>query len=358
MSRIMVGLSGGVDSAVAALLLKQQGHRVTAVFMKNWDEDDDAGYCPAAEDLEDARRVCELLDMKLRTVSFSAEYWNRVFRQFLEEYQSGRTPNPDIFCNREIKFRAFLDYALASGADAIATGHYAQLGRNGGLRLLRGADRSKDQTYFLHTLTRAQLEKSRFPVGHLHKTTVRELAVAAGFPNHAKKDSTGICFIGERKFRDFLAQYLPEQPGEIRTLEGELVGTHRGLMFYTIGQRQGLGIGGRKDAAGDPWYVAGKDLKNYVLQVVQGFDHPALYHQGLRASQLRWISGEAPAPPRTCTARIRHLQEDQPCQVKLDPGGGCTVKFSQPQRAISPGQSVVFYAGEECLGGGIIEAAL
>jgi tRNA-specific 2-thiouridylase len=357
MSRIMVGLSGGVDSAVAALLLQREGHRVTAVFMKNWDDDDDAGYCPAEEDLKDARRVCELLELELRTVSFSAEYWQRVFLQFLDEYQSGRTPNPDIVCNQEIKFRAFLDYALSSGADAIATGHYAQLGTNAGPRLLRGADRSKDQTYFLHRLTRAQLEKSRFPVGHLHKTSVRDLAVAAGLPNHAKKDSTGICFIGERKFRDFLAQYLPEQPGEIRTLDGERVGTHRGLMFYTIGQRQGLGIGGRKEAAGDPWYVAGKDLRHNVLQVVQGFDHPALYHQRLSASEVHWIAGHAPGSPCSCTARIRHLQEDQPCRVMLEPGERCTVDFSKPQRAVTPGQSVVFYAGEECLGGGLIEAA-
>ena len=357
MSHIVVGLSGGVDSAVAALLLLQEGHRVTAVFMKNWDEDDDAGYCPAAEDLEDARRVCGCLGIELRTVSFSAEYWDRVFKHFLDEYQAGRTPNPDVICNREIKFRAFLDYAFETGADAIATGHYAQIGSNGKLRLLRGADSKKDQTYFLHTLDQSRLQKSRFPIGHLDKTTVRRLAADADFPNHDKKDSTGICFIGERKFRDFLAQYLPQQAGEIRTLDDEVIGMHPGLVFYTIGQRQGLGIGGIKDATGDPWYVAGKDLDTNILRVVQGFSHPALFSQRLHASQLHWIAGSSPVMPLSCTARIRHLQADQACTVDTTSQYECRVAFSQPQRAVTPGQSVVFYDDDVCLGGGIIETA-
>jgi tRNA-specific 2-thiouridylase len=357
MSHIVVGLSGGVDSAVAALLLRQQGHDVTAVFMKNWDEDDDAGYCPAEQDLADAAEICHRLQIDLKTVSFSGEYWNRVFRYFLDEYQAARTPNPDVICNQEIKFRAFLDYAIELGADAIATGHYARIGKNDSFRLLRGADTSKDQTYFLHMLDQSQLQHSLFPVGHLQKTAVREIAAKAGFANHAKKDSTGICFIGERRFRDFLAQYLPGQPGEIRTLDDELIGMHNGLMFYTIGQRQGLGIGGRKDAAGDPWYVAGKDLATNVLRVVQGVDHPALFSRTLRAVRLHWIAGSAPAERFSLTARIRHRHQDQPCRVELTGADGCVVKFEQAQRAVTPGQSVVFYDGDTCLGGGVIEVA-
>ncbi len=357
MSHIVVGLSGGVDSAVAALLLRQQGHDVTAVFMKNWDEDDDAGYCPAEQDLADAAEICHRLQIDLKTVSFSGEYWNRVFRYFLDEYQAARTPNPDVICNQEIKFRAFLDYAIELGADAIATGHYARIGKNDSFRLLRGADTSKDQTYFLHMLDQSQLQHSLFPIGHLQKTAVREIAAKAGFANHAKKDSTGICFIGERRFRDFLAQYLPGQPGEIRTLDDELIGMHNGLMFYTIGQRQGLGIGGRKDAAGDPWYVAGKDLATNVLRVVQGVDHPALFSRTLRAARLHWIAGSAPAERFSLTARIRHRHQDQPCRVELSGADGCVVEFEQAQRAVTPGQSVVFYDGDTCLGGGVIEVA-
>ena len=357
MSHIVVGLSGGVDSAVAALLLLQQGHDVTAVFMKNWDEDDEADYCPAEQDLADANDICRRLRIVLKTVSFSGEYWNRVFRFFLDEYQAGRTPNPDIMCNREIKFRAFLDYAMALGADAIATGHYARIGNATGVRLLRGADAAKDQTYFLHTLSQSQLRRSLFPIGHLEKTAVRRIATEAGFANHAKKDSTGICFIGERKFRDFLARYLPAQPGEIRTLDDTVIGRHDGLMFYTIGQRQGLGIGGRREAAGDPWYVAEKDLANNVLRVVQGVDHPALFRRRLQASQLHWIAGSAPAQRFSVTAQIRHRHQDQPCGVELDGTDECRVTFEQPQRAVTPGQSVVFYDGETCLGGGVIETA-
>jgi tRNA-specific 2-thiouridylase len=356
-SHIVVGLSGGVDSAVAALLLCEQGHRVTAVFMKNWDEDDEAGYCPAEQDLADAGEICRRLQIELKTVSFSAEYWNRVFRYFLDEYQAGRTPNPDVICNREIKFRAFLDYALELGADAIATGHYARTGRNGDVRLLRGLDAGKDQTYFLHTLNQSQLRHSLFPIGHLHKREVRELAARAGFANHAKKDSTGICFIGERRFRDFLARYLPAQPGEIRALDGELLGRHDGLMFYTIGQRQGLGIGGRRGAACDPWYVAAKELDSNVLRVVQGVDHPALFSRSLQAARLHWIAGQAPAERLRLTARIRHRHRDQPCSIHVSGDEVCRVTFDEPQRAVTPGQSVVFYDGEVCLGGAVIETA-
>jgi tRNA-specific 2-thiouridylase len=358
MSKVVIGLSGGVDSAVTALLLKQAGHQLTAVFMKNWDDDDDQSYCPAKQDLQDARSVCERLDIELQTVSFSAEYWNRVFRHFLDEYQAGRTPNPDILCNQEIKFRAFLDYALAHGADAIATGHYARIGKDGATHLLRAVDGKKDQTYFLHTLNQSQLKRSLFPIGHLEKTVVRELAAQAGFQNHEKKDSTGICFIGERKFREFLERYLPRRPGEIRTLDDEIIGRHHGLMFHTIGQREGLGIGGRKGSTGEPWYVAGKELERNILRVVQGVNHPALFNRRLRAGRLHWIAGSAPALPLTCTARIRYRQSDRPCLVTRGPEGTGIVEFREPQRAVTPGQSVVFCDGEICLGGGVIEAAI
>ena len=358
MSKISVGLSGGVDSAVAALLLKEQGHAVAAVFMKNWDEDDEAGYCPAAADLADAREIAARLDIELTTVSFSAEYWNRVFAHFLDEYAAGRTPSPDIICNREIKFRAFLDHALAAGADFIATGHYARIARTPTVRLLQGLDVRKDQTYFLHTLTQAQLSRSLFPLGALEKSEVRRLARDAGFSNHGKKDSTGICFIGERRFDEFLARYLQKNPGETRTLDGEVIGEHVGLMFYTIGQRQGLGIGGRHGGSGEPWYVIDKDMANNILVVAQGVDHPALFRRGLRASRLHWISGQAPSPPFVCTARIRHQQSLQPCTLVSIAGHEGSVEFERPQRAITAGQSVVFYSGDECLGGGIIEAAL
>jgi tRNA-specific 2-thiouridylase len=358
MSKVIVGLSGGVDSAVAALLLKQQGHAVAAVFMKNWDEDDAAGYCPAAADLADARGIAARLDIELTTVSFSAEYWNRVFRHFLDEYAAGRTPSPDIICNREIKFRAFLDHALAAGADFIATGHYARIARVPAVRLLKGLDVRKDQTYFLHTLTQAQLSRSLFPLGDFRKSEVRRLARDAGFPNHDKKDSTGICFIGERRFDKFLARYLQKNPGEIRTLDGSVVGEHAGLMFYTIGQRQGLGIGGLHGGSGEPWYVIDKDMAHNILVVAQGVNHPALFKRRLQASCLHWISGQAPSPPFVCTARIRHQQPVQDCTLASLAGQEGCVEFAQPQRAITPGQSVVFYSGDECLGGGIIEAAL
>jgi tRNA-specific 2-thiouridylase len=357
MSNIIVGLSGGVDSAVAALLLKQQGHDVAAVFMKNWDEDDDAGYCPAAQDLADARTIAGQLDIELHTVSFSSEYWNRVFAHFLAEYQAGRTPSPDIICNREIKFRAFLDYSTGLGADFIATGHYARVEKSPVVRLLKAADPAKDQTYFLHTLDQAQLASSLFPLGELNKQAVRELAKQTGFTVHAKKDSTGICFIGERRFSAFLAQYLTKNPGEIRTLDDELVGQHDGLMFYTIGQRQGLGIGGRSNASGDPWYVTGKEFENNILRVTQGVNHPALFSRGLQASELHWIAGEAPAKTFECSARIRHQQPLQECALTVLGEQACSVHFIQPQRAVTPGQSVVFYRGDECLGGAVIDAA-
>ena len=355
MSNIIVGLSGGVDSAVAALLLKQQGHEVAAVFMKNWDEDDEAGYCPAEQDLADARRVAEQLDIELHTVSFSSEYWNRVFAHFLAEYEAGRTPSPDIICNREIKFRAFLEYATELGADFIATGHYACIEKSPVVRLLKGVDEDKDQTYFLHTLDQAQLASSLFPLGGLEKLAVREMAKEAGFAVHTKKDSTGICFIGERRFSSFLAQYLKKNPGEIRSLDDEVIGQHDGLMFYTIGQRQGLGIGGRQNSSGDPWYVTGKDIGNNILRVAQGVNHPALYSQGLQASELHWIAGVAPEKTFACSARIRHQQPLQDCRVTVSSEQQCSVRFRSPQRAITPGQSVVFYQEDECLGGAVIE---
>jgi tRNA-specific 2-thiouridylase len=357
MSNVMVGLSGGVDSAVAALILKQQGHNVVATFMKNWDEDDEEGYCPAAEDLADARAIADRLDIELHTVSFSAEYWQRVFAHFLDEYKAGRTPSPDIVCNREIKFRAFLDYAAGLGADIIATGHYARIDYTSRVRLLKGIDTRKDQTYFLHTLTREQLLRSLFPLGGLTKTAVRRLAEKEGFSNHAKKDSTGICFIGERRFSEFLARYMKKNPGDIRTLDNKTIGQHDGLMFYTIGQRQGLGIGGHRGGSGEPWYVVHKDMEHNILTVAQGVNHPALFSPGLRASQLHWISGAYPEFSFECTARIRHQQPVQACTLDISMGQECTVRFKTPQRAITPGQSVVFYQGEECLGGAIIEAA-
>ncbi len=358
MSRIVVGLSGGVDSAVAAHLLLEQGHEVSAVFMKNWDEDDAAGHCPAEADLADAQRIAARLGIALQAVSFSAEYWNRVFTHFLHEYEAGRTPSPDIVCNREIKFRAFLDHATGLGADFIATGHYARIRREPAVQLLRGVDEHKDQTYFLHTLTREQLARSLFPLGDMHKHAVRKLAARIGLDVHDKKDSTGICFIGERRFSDFLARYVEKRRGEIRTLDDAVIGEHDGVMFYTIGQRQGLGIGGRREAGGEPWYVADKDATANVLYVVQGGNHPALFKAGLQASQLHWIADTAPQMPHTCVARIRHQQPLQACTIDTIRDGCCTVGFDVAQRAVAAGQSVVFYDDETCLGGGIIERGI
>ncbi len=354
-AHVIVGLSGGVDSSVAALRLLESGYRVTGLFMKNWEEDDTEEYCSAAEDLADAQQVAERLGIELLTINFSAEYWDRVFEHFLSEYRAGRTPNPDVLCNREIKFKAFLDYALDLGADYIATGHYAGIRRlpDGRCELVRAADENKDQTYFLYMLGQRALQHALFPLHDLPKPTVRQIAEQAGFANFRKKDSTGICFIGERRFRDFLAQYLPAQPGDIETLEGEVIGRHQGLMYYTIGQRQGLGIGGRADGDNRPWFVAAKDLERNVLRVVQGHDHPALLRRELTAEQLHWVAGQPPAAQFTCRARCRHRQPLQACEVTLD-GELAQVRFAEPQRAITPGQSVVFYQDDICLGGGII----
>jgi len=353
--KVMVGLSGGVDSSVAALRLVEQGWNVEALFMKNWEEDDDEAYCSAAEDLADARAVADLLGIRLHTINFATEYWDRVFAYFLDEYRAGRTPNPDVLCNREIKFKAFLDYALQLGADKIATGHYAGVRCDDAIcQLLRARDDNKDQTYFLYMLGQHALRHTLFPLHDVDKAQVRELAAQAGFPNHKKKDSTGICFIGERRFRDFLARYLPANPGEIHTPDGQLIGHHQGLMYYTLGQRQGLGIGGVANAPDEPWYVVGKDLNNNVLTVAQGHDNPLLYRTELSAQQLHWVSGVPPRGTLHCLARCRHRQPLQSCRAThLD--GRLRVHFEQPQRAITPGQSVVLYDGDVCLGGGIID---
>ena len=356
-TRVIVGLSGGVDSSVAALRLVENGYRVEGLFMKNWEEDDTGEYCAAATDLADARSVAARLGIRLHSVNFSAEYWERVFTYFLAEYRAGRTPNPDVLCNREIKFRAFLDHALRLGADRIATGHYARVVERGGARELHQAtDRGKDQTYFLYLLDQNQLAHSLFPLADLTKASVRRIARDAGFVTHAKRDSTGICFIGERRFGDFLARYLPASPGDIETPAGRVVGRHHGLMFYTIGQRQGLGIGGVADGGEAPWYVAGKDLQNNVLTVVQGHDHPLLFSAELAASQVHWIAGTPPRFPLVCRARCRHRQPLQTCTVYLNGSSMLRVVFARPQRAVTPGQSVVFYADDICLGGAVIEA--
>ena len=348
---VVVGLSGGVDSAVTAAGLLEQGYKVTGLFMKNWEDDDDDEYCAAAVDLSDAEVFCDILGIELRTINFSYEYWERVFTQFLDQYESGYTPNPDILCNREIKFKEFLEYAKTLGADHIATGHYVGVRRNGNeTLLLRGRDAGKDQSYFLYALNQTALAQSLFPLAAWSKAQVREKARRLGLPVHEKKDSTGICFIGERRFKDFLRNYIDSNTGEIRDLDEVVVGEHEGLVFYTIGQRQGLGIGG----AGDPWYVVRKDMARNVLYVTQGHEHPALFSSWLRANELSWISGETPVVPITCTAKTRYRQADQDCTVENIVNGLASVRFRQPQRAITPGQSVVFYDGDTCLGGGTI----
>ncbi|QKT02370.1 tRNA 2-thiouridine(34) synthase MnmA [Ectothiorhodospiraceae bacterium 2226] len=355
---VMVGLSGGVDSSVAALLLQNEGRRVEGLFMKNWEDDDRDGHCTAAEDYADARAVCEVLEIPLHAVNFARAYWDRVFQHFLDEYAAGRTPNPDVLCNKEIKFRAFLDHALGLGAERIATGHYVRSDEvEGRHRLLKGRDPEKDQSYFLYTLNQHQLAHSLFPVGELHKSEVRARAAAARLPTHAKRDSTGICFIGERHFRTFLARYLPAQPGLMETPEGEVVGEHAGLMYYTLGQRQGLNIGGRRGGSGAPWFVAGKDLERNVLMVVQGKNHPLLYRDALVATDLHWVSGGPPPAGQRLTAKTRYRQPDQSCTVTTSEPERLTLRFDAPQWAITPGQSVVLYAGDECLGGGIIAAS-
>jgi tRNA-specific 2-thiouridylase len=352
----MLGISGGVDSSVAALLLLQDGHDVEGLFMQNWNEDDRSGPCTTDADRKDAVAVCGRLGIPFHTRNFASEYWDGVFAHFLSEYRAGRTPNPDVLCNREIKFKTFLDAAQALGAEKIATGHYARVDRvDGAYRLLRAHDASKDQSYFLHALSQRQLAATLFPLGQMEKTRVRALAREAGLPTHAKKDSTGICFIGERDFRSFLAQYLPAQPGPMRSPDGELIGEHQGVMYHTLGQRNGLGIGGRHGASGEAWYVVGKDVAANVLFVAQGGENHWLYSQRLRAQAPNWISGAAPEASFRCTAQTRYRQSDQACTVQVS-GDVLEVHFDAPQRAVTPGQSVVFYDDEVCLGGAVIAA--
>nr|WP_309495404.1 tRNA 2-thiouridine(34) synthase MnmA [Mechercharimyces sp. CAU 1602] len=353
--RVVLGMSGGVDSSVSALLLKEQGYDVIGLFMKNWDDTDENGHCTATEDYEDVRRVCSQLGIPYYSVNFEQEYKEKVFAYFLEEYRRGRTPNPDVMCNREIKFGEFLTKAMQLGADYIATGHYANVQQiEGEYRLLRGADPNKDQTYFLHAISPDALAKTLFPIGGYQKSELRQIAEKAGLATAKKKDSTGICFIGERDFKEFLSQYLPAQPGEIHDKDtGKVKGKHDGLMYYTLGQRQGLGIGG--SGTGEPWFVVDKDLERNILYVGQGHNHPALLSDGLIAHDLSWISGKAPTYPLTCTAKFRYRQRDQKVTVFAHEGG-VKVAFTQPQRAVTPGQSVVFYDGDLCLGGGTIDS--
>jgi len=350
--RVVVGMSGGVDSSVAAYLLKEEGYDVIGIFMKNWDDTDEFGVCTATQDFEDVIRVCNQIGIPYYAVNFEKEYWDKVFTYFLDEYRAGRTPNPDVMCNKEIKFKAFLDHALKLGADYLATGHYAQvIYEDGEYKMLRGKDEGKDQTYFLNQLTQEQLSKVMFPLGHLTKKEVREIAEKAGLATAKKKDSTGICFIGERNFKEFLSQYLPAKPGRMETLAGEYKGKHDGLMYYTIGQRHGLGIGG----AGDPWFVIGKDLKRNVLYVGQGFDHEALYSDEILATNISWTSNREKPERFHCTAKFRYRQPDHGVTVELLEGKRARVIFDKPIRAVTPGQAVVFYDGDECLGGGTID---
>lgn len=352
---VIVGMSGGVDSSVAAFRLLEQGYRVEGLFMSNWEEDED-GYCTAAQDYQDARQVCAQLGIALHKVSFAAEYRERVFTHFLAEYRAGRTPNPDVLCNREIKFGVCFDYAQRLGADLFATGHYARVTHGPPPLLLKGLDPGKDQSYFLHAMPASALAKTLFPIGELHKNEVRRIAKQMALPTHDKKDSTGICFIGERPFAEFLAKYLPALPGEIRSIDGELLGTHTGLMYYTLGQRQGLGIGGQANRAEQPWFVAAKDLQRNQLIVVQGHDHPAMQQVALTAVEVSWIAGAPPALQFDCSAKARYRQADQPCTVTIGDDGSALVRFAQLQRALTPGQYVVFYDGQICLGGGVIAA--
>lgn len=362
--RVVVGMSGGVDSSVTAWLLKQQGYEVVGLFMKNWEDDDDSEYCSTRQDLLDAASVADLVGVEFEFVNFAAEYKDRVFAEFLREYSAGRTPNPDVLCNAEIKFKAFLDHAMALGAEHIATGHYARVrevpaeGRGTQFQLLKALDASKDQSYFLHRLNQAQLSRTMFPLGEIHKTEVRRIAHEIGLHNAAKKDSTGICFIGERPFREFLNRYLPTEPGPIMTPEGQKVGRHEGLSFYTLGQRKGLGVGGvkgrqRQDGTAEAWYVARKDLERNVLYVVQGHDHPWLLSGELRAQDASWVAGHAPAAG-AYGAKTRYRQADAACSLEGAAGGTFSLSFTEPQWAVTPGQSAVLYDGEVCLGGGII----
>lgn len=354
--KIIVGLSGGVDSSVAALLLLEQGYDVHSLFMKNWDERGTDGSCMWEADVEDAMQVCDILGIPLNTVDLTAEYWDSVFSHFLEEYKSGRTPNPDVLCNQEIKFSAFLQHAQQLGAGKIATGHYARIQRQEDTwQLHKGRDGNKDQSYFLCRLGQSQLQQSLFPIGDLRKTEVRVQARKAGFPTHDKKDSTGICFVGERPFREFLARFIPRQPGEIRTPEGRVIGSHEGVFYYTLGQRQGLGIGGVKGGSEEPWYVVGKDIENNILIAAQGHNHPLLFSRQLAATDMHWVAGNAPELPMQCTAKTRYRQADQSCTVAADNTGDLVVTFEQSQRAVTPGQFVVLYQDTNCLGGGTIQ---
>ncbi len=357
--KIIVGISGGVDSSVTAMLLKEQGYQVEALFMKNWNEESDDGGCLWESDVEDAMHVCDKLDIPLNTVDLSADYWDHVFKNFLSEYKSGRTPNPDVLCNQEIKFKAFLEHAEKLGAEAIATGHYARIRKtDNGFQLLKGLDKSKDQSYFLCRLNQAQLQKARFPIGELEKSEVRRLAEQAGLVTHDKKDSTGICFIGEQPFRQFLQRFIPADPGSIKTTDGKIIGEHDGVFYYTLGQRQGLGIGGVKGATEAPWYVVQKIIEDNELIVAQDHDHPLLHSKQLVASAINWISGDAPALPLRCYAKNRYRQADQACVVEAVENDNYQVRFKQSQRAVTPGQFIVFYQDSVCLGGGIIDATL
>ncbi len=357
--KVIVGMSGGVDSSVAAYLLQTEGYQVEGLFMKNWEQDDTQTYCAAAKDLADAQAVCDQLHIPLHTVNFSEQYWQHVFTHFLEEYQRGRTPNPDILCNKEIKFKVFFDYALELGANYIATGHYAKVTHNEDIGLLyKAKDRSKDQTYFLHAVAPQTLAKTLFPIGDYLKSDIRTIAAEQGFVTHAKKDSTGICFIGEKRFKAFLNEYLLAQPGDIKDTFGTVIAQHDGLMFYTLGQRQGLKIGGLKAAQQEPWYVVDKDIPNNSLIVAQGLHHPMLYAQGLQCGPIHWLLDTPPQLPYTCYAKIRYRQTEQPCLISPEQDGMHYIMFSAPTRAITPGQSVVFYQQNQCLGGAVIEAVI
>jgi tRNA-uridine 2-sulfurtransferase len=351
-TRVVVGMSGGVDSSVAALLLKEQGYEVIGIFMKNWDDTDEFGVCTATEDYNDVIRVCNQIGIPYYAVNFEKQYWDKVFTYFLDEYKAGRTPNPDVMCNKEIKFKAFLEHALNLGADYLATGHYAQVVfRDGEYKMLRGLDENKDQTYFLNQLSQDQLSKVLFPIGELEKSKVREIAKEANLATATKKDSTGICFIGERNFKGFLSQYLPAQPGTMETFDGEVKGRHDGLMYYTIGQRHGLGIGG----AGDPWFSIGKDLKKNILYVGQGFHNEKLYSDSIFADSISWVSNIDKPKEFECTAKFRYRQEDHKVTVRILDENKVQVLFHEQIRAVTPGQAVVFYNGDECLGGGTID---
>ncbi|WP_108650403.1 tRNA 2-thiouridine(34) synthase MnmA [Dongshaea marina] len=359
--KVIIGMSGGVDSSVSASLLLEQGYQVEGLFMKNWEEDDTDEYCSASEDLADAQAVCDKLGIELHTINFAAEYWDNVFEHFLSEYKAGRTPNPDILCNKEIKFKAFLEFAAEElGADYIATGHYVRRHdtQDGHVQMLRGLDHNKDQSYFLYTLSEDQLRQSLFPVGELEKPEVRAIAETKELITAKKKDSTGICFIGERKFRDFLARYLPAQPGDIVTVDGEVIGKHQGLMYHTLGQRKGLGIGGLKNSGEQPWYVVDKDLENNQLIVAQGDDHPRLFAKGLIARQLHWVDRQPVTQSLRCTVKTRYRQQDLPCTITPVDPDTIEVMFDEPLAAVTPGQSAVFYLGDICLGGGVIEAPI